>query len=152
VPQPLAPPAADPQDDAVALLHALAELNRYVNRSAGRLPAVAVVKARWVTDTLRDILETAEIRPVETTAMLTVRGTVRDYLPTTLRSYLALDDEASGAEASGRTPADLLVEQLDTLLESAAGTLGAVRRQDADALATQGHFLRAKFSGSDLDL
>ena len=38
------------------------------------------------------------------------------------------------------------------LIASAMDLLDATRAQDADALLTQGSFLRTKFSGSDLDL
>ena len=144
-------PRAD--DDVPTLLMAMTDLDRYINRSAGRLPTAAVAKARWILDTLREILKTSEARPLEVHALLTVRGTVSDYLPTTLRSYLALDDDAHRiATVSGRTPTHLLTEQLDTLQEAATGTLTAVRTQDVDALSAQGAFLRTKFARSDLDL
>ena len=53
---------------------------------------------------------------------------------------------------SGRTPADSLLEQIDSLQTAADAILVAARAQDADALMTQGNFLRTKYSGSDLDL
>jgi hypothetical protein len=144
-------PRAD--DDVTALLVALTDLDRYINRSAGRLPTAAWVKARWVVDTLREILKTSETRPLEVHALLTVHGTVRDYLPTTLKSYFALDDDAHAISAvSGHASAHLLTDQLQTLQEAATSTLTAVRTQDADALSAQGAFLRTKFSRSDLDL
>jgi hypothetical protein len=155
VSEPLAdklPPAADPDDDVAALLVALTEVDRYINRSAGRLPTPAVVRARWILDTVRDVLDTSERRPLDIQALLTVRGTVHDYLPTTLRGYLALNEAPGVSTPSGRSAAQLLLEQLDTLQEATTRTLGAVRDQDVDALATQGAFLRTKFSRSDLDL
>ena len=133
--------------DELVLPGTLLELDRFVNRSSGQLPTSAVVKARWIIDTLRAVLRTAENRPLDIQAVLTVRGTANDYLPTTLRGYLSLA-EAGRAEAADR----LLDEQLDTLQEAATTTLAAARDLDADALATQGAFLRAKFSRSELDL
>ncbi len=53
---------------------------------------------------------------------------------------------------SGRTPTGSLIEQLETLWASATDLLDAIRAQDADAMLTQGSFLRTKFTGSDLDL
>ncbi len=53
---------------------------------------------------------------------------------------------------SGRTPVQSLAEQLEALLDAAADLLSATQAQDADALLSQGSFLRTKFSGSDLDL
>jgi hypothetical protein len=125
----------------------------YINRNAGRLPGVAVVTAKGVTDTLRETIDTNEVQPLDVYAVLAVKATLNDYLPTTLRSYLAVDPAGLNTpRASGRTPSQSLLEQLDALQTSASATLVAARKQDADALMTQGSFLRTKFSGSDLDL
>jgi hypothetical protein len=125
----------------------------FINRNAGRLPGVAVVNARRVTDTLCETINTSEVHPLDVYAVLAVKSTLNDYLPTTLRSYLAVDTALLDTpRGSGRTPSQSLLEQLDALQTSASATLGAARRQDADALMTQGSFLQTKFSGSDLDL
>ena len=52
----------------------------------------------------------------------------------------------------GGTSATLVVEQLGALWEAASDVLHASRDRDADALITQGNFLRTKFTRSDLDL
>ena len=142
------PPETDPADSPEALRQNLAELIRFINRSAGRLPGVAVVRARRVTDLLQAIIDTSDARPLEIHALLSLKGIVNDYLPTTLRSFLAVDERT----VDTGNPTRLLVEQLDILHTSAERVLGAVRSQDADALVTQGNFLQAKFGGSDLDL
>ncbi|GAA0804584.1 hypothetical protein [Spirilliplanes yamanashiensis] len=138
--------ADDADDDVPALRSALAGLHRYVNRNAGRLPTAAVVRARWIVDTLGEILDTADTRSLDIQATLTVRGVARDYLPTSLRSYLALGDHPAAASAG------MLLEQLTTMQDGATRTLSAARTHDLDALATQGAFLRTKFHKSDLDL
>jgi hypothetical protein len=147
------PTVPDAEDDAEALRRALQDVIATINRNAGRLPGLAVVTARQVTDTLRETIDTSEIRPLDVYAVVAVKGTLTDYLPTTLRGYLAVDtallDKPHG---SGLTPAQSLLEQLDALQRSASATLVAARNQDADALMSQGSFLRTKFSGSDLDL
>lgn len=148
-----APPPQPDTDDPEALRQALAQLNRFINRNAGRMPGVAVVHAQRVTDTLRAIIDTSEVRPLEIHALLTLKGIVSDYLPTTLRSFLAVDERVLDTQQiSGRTPTQWLLEQLDILRVSAEQVLDAVQGRDADALVTQGNFLRTKFSGSDLDL
>ncbi|MBB2924742.1 hypothetical protein [Cellulomonas cellasea] len=147
------PPADDPADSAEQLLAGVAGVERLVNRSAGRLPAAAVANARRITDVLRAVVGQAQTRPLDVYATMSVRGTVEDYLPTTIRTYLAVDarllDTPRGA---GHTPTQSLMMQLDALLQSATATLHATQNQDADALMTQGNFLRTRFSGSDLDL
>jgi hypothetical protein len=144
---------ADTDDRPEVLLRDLNLLDRWINRVSDRLPGAVIVRARWITDTLREIVVTAEVRPLEIHAALLVKGTVGDYLPTTLRGYLALDDELQDRPGpSGRTPTQSLLEQLEILQESASRTLVATRNQDVDALTTQGNFLRTKFSRSDLEL
>jgi hypothetical protein len=82
-----------------------------------------------------------------------VRAAATDYLPTTVRAYLAVDEALVDVpRPSGRTPRESLMGQLEALEGAALGVLEAVRQQDVDALMTQGNFLRTKFSGSDLDL
>jgi hypothetical protein len=150
------PPAAGPQaddDDPVMLRLDLATVNRFVNQNSGRLPGEAVVTARRITDLLREVIDTSEIRPLDIYAVISIKGILRDYLPTTLRSFLALDEtQLTVPRPSGRTPVQSLAEQLEALLDAAASLLAATQAQDADALLSQGSFLRTKFSGSDLDL
>ncbi|WP_327010093.1 hypothetical protein OHA72_24340 [Dactylosporangium sp. NBC_01737] len=145
---PATEPTADQVDDPEQIRRRIVDAEHFVNQHASRLPASAVVKARWLTDTLREILDTSATRPLDIHAVLLVRNTVEDFLPTTLRSYLTL--EASMRDRPAPVPE--LLEQLDLLQEAASNILVAVRGQDRDALATQGNFLRTKFSGSDLDL
>jgi hypothetical protein len=129
------------------------QLDRFVNAAAGDLPASAVVTARRITDVLRDVVDTSSLRPLDIYAVVSIQGIVGDYLPTTLRTYLALDPNVRTVpRPSGRTPAQSLTEQLEALLTASASILSSARDQDADALFTQGNFLRTKFAGSDLDL
>lgn len=140
-------------DDPATLRSELAQLNRFINQNSGKLPGESVVTARRVTDLLREVIDTSEIRPLDVYAVISVQGILQDYLPTTLRSFLALDDtQLTVARPSGRTPIQSLQEQLEALLDAATSVLTAAQAQDADALLSQGSFLRTKFSGSDLDL
>jgi hypothetical protein len=151
----LAPSAleSDPADSPEALRAAIAAVNRLINSSAGRLPLAAVVAGRRITDVLAEVVDTSDVRPLDVYAVLSVRSAVTDYLPTTVKSFLAVDDELVDVpRASGRTPTQSLMEQLDALETSALGVLQAAQQQDVDALMTQGNFLRTKFSRSDLDL
>lgn len=155
-PEPAAAPEPAPadDDDSPEVLSALlAEQVRRLNRSSGQLPAAAVVQARRLTDTLGEVVETSTVRPLDVYAVISVRSTLTDYLPTTVERYLAVpDDLRDRPRAGGSTPTQSLLEQLTDLQGSASSVLVAAREQDADALMTQGAFLRTKFSGSDLDL
>jgi len=146
-------PHEDPKDQPEALLSAVFDLVREVNRDAGKLPGEAVVVARRVLDVLRELVETSTDRELDVRAVVAIRGFLEDYLPTTLRAYLALDeDTVDVVRPSGRTPKQSLIEQLDVLWGSAMDLLDASRAHDADALMAQGSFLQTKFTGSDLDL
>jgi hypothetical protein len=146
------PPQEDP-DSPDALRRRLWELVQFVNRSAGRLPVEAVVIARQVTDTIREVIETSDDRALDVYAVVQINGIVGDYLPTTLRTYLALDPAVTEQVGrSGRTPRAALREQLESLLDAAVEMLQATRAHDVDLLFSQGNFLRTKFTRSDLDL
>jgi hypothetical protein len=146
-------PQHDPNDEPAALLKSMFGVVAEVNRNAGKLPVEAVVIARAVLDVVREVIESAAERPLDIRAVIAIRGILEDYLPTTIRRYVAIDPQlADVPRPSGRTPSASLIEQLDVLWASAADLLDAIRTQDADALLTQGSFLRTKFSGSDLDL
>ena len=151
------PPAAVPPpssaDDPATLRANVFALNRYINLNSGRIPGRSVVTARRVTDTLREVIDTSEIRQMDIYAVISVKGILNDYLPTTLKSFLALDEgQLAVVRPSGRTPIASLQEQLESLLDAVSSVLVAAQAQDADALLTQGTFLRTKFSRSDLDL
>lgn len=152
-PRPVPPVQDDPADSPAELLRALAGLVGFVNQNAGKLPAESVVAARQVTDAVRDVIESAEDGELDVYAIISVKGIVNDYLPTTLRSYLALDPQAvEQRRPTGRTPKESLLDQLTALWAGADDVLTAVRAKDADALVSQGNFLQTKFTGSDLDL
>jgi hypothetical protein len=143
----------DPKDKPDALLASMFDLVHRINADAGRLPAEAVVIARRVLDGVREVIETSSERELDVRAVVAIRSMLEDYLPTTLRAYLAIDpDLVNEVRPSGRTPAESFIEQLDVLWSSVMDLLDAARAHDADALLSQGSFLRTKFSGSDLDL
>jgi hypothetical protein len=146
-------PQDDPKDKPEALLASMFTLTHEVNASAGKLPVEGVVVARRVLDVVREVIETSAERELDVHAVVSIRGMLEDYLPTTLRAYLAIDPSVVDQQRpSGRTPSQSFIEQLDVLWASAMDLLEAARAHDADALLSQGSFLRTKFSGSDLDL
>jgi hypothetical protein len=152
------PPSASsaPQEDPDtpdALRRRLWERVQEINRNAGRLPVEAVVIARQITDTIREVIETSDDRPLDVYAVVQINGIVDDYLPTTLHAYLNLDPSVTvQVGPSGRTPRAALREQLESLRTAATEMLEATRAHDVDALFSQGNFLRTKFTRSDLDL
>jgi hypothetical protein len=146
-------PEPEPEESPAALARALDEQVAYVNRSAGRLPAEAVVLSRRVTDAVSDVVDLAAGGELDIQVALTVRKIITDYLPTALRTYLALEADAVEVPgAQGVSPRQALGLQLADLLAGATDVRSAAQARDADALVSHGAFLRAKFTGSDLDL
>src|SRR3954449_7213844 len=147
------PPPPEDEDAPDKLRQRQWELVQFINRHAGQLPVEAVVLARQVTDRVREVIETAADRPLDVYAVVQINGILNDYLPTTLRAYLALEPSVvDQAGQSGRTPRTALREQLEALNDAADELFTAARAHDVDALFSQGNFLRTKFTRSDLDL
>ena len=152
-PDPSASATSARRDDPQALEASLQALVDLVNVNAGQLPTRAVVDARRLTDTLGEIVDTASTRPLDTYAVISLRSTMEDYLPTTLRRYLALDPAHRAVlGADGLSADEALRQQIEVLQQSVSASLQAVRQHDAQALMIQGSFLETRFSGSDLDL
>lgn len=140
-PAPAAPEEAVIRDDLPFLKGAVADLVREINASAGRLPAVAVVSSRRITDTLASVLELGAEQSLSVETKMAIRGIVTDYLPTTLRTYVKAE---RAGEASA---ADELRKQVDELSRAARRLLEAVQRHDKDAQRVQGMFLESKYQG-----
>lgn len=155
--QPAAPPAdlnaPDPEDRPEALQAHLSAAVTAVNRASGHLPTYSQVQALYLTDVLGQIVALAETRPLDIYAAITVRKTLTEYLPDTLRAFEQVPAAARHLpRPSGKTPAVALRESLAAMLQAAETTLEAAQNHDVDALMTQGTFLTTKFSRSDLDL
>jgi hypothetical protein len=136
------PAAPDPVvDDADALRAKLSQCRRYINRNAGRVPTGSVLTALTICDVLRRVVDTEP----DIYTVVSVERMLTDYLPTTLRNFLAV---GAGAGA----PVALLREQLTDLLAAASAIELTAQQRDTDAMRTQGAFLRTKFTQSDLDL
>lgn len=150
---PIVRPPTPEEDSPQALAAARFQANRFINASAGQLPVEAVVAARRVTDVVDTVLFTTRDRDLDIHARVSINGILRDYLPTTLKTYLALDPSVRHhPRPNGISPTAALNEQLDFLLSSASEVLAAVQHDDANALVAQGNFLRSKFGQSELDL
>src|SRR4051794_29744776 len=115
------PDTPDP-DSPAGLADTLDKLVVRINRSAGRLPIAAVVAALDVADIVDQLLDTTLDDGVpDVGVILAVRGIVRDYLPTTLDRFLALDPSVIDARLpSGQTPRMQVAEQLANLAGAAA--------------------------------
>jgi len=144
------PSDPDPGEQRAGLLADLAALRRYLNQSAGKLPAVSTVTAHQIGDLLHAVVDSAGDRQLDAYIAVRSRSFLTDYVPTTIRTFLTVVGQVDAPKGSAAS--ENLQEQLMSLLDEAHELLAGVRSRDSDALLAQGAFLRTKFTRSDLDL
>jgi len=83
-----------------------------------------------------------------------IRQTALDYLPAALNAYLAVPRlyAERRAVAGGRTPHDVLLDQLELMDAKMQEVVEDVLRHDSDKLLAQGRFIADKFAPSALEL
>jgi hypothetical protein len=148
-----APPAGPPGQAEVDQLRAgLAALHREVLAAGAKLPDGAVPQFRRIEDALTGVLTHAGTLEGSPEEMFLVKAIVSDYLPTSVRAYLALPASLALAR---RTPAsqdaaDELCRQLEILEDRATELADAVSVGDVQALKNQSRFLESRFAQSSL--
>lgn len=139
--------------DIKKLREDLGALDRHLAKSRSKLGEDVCSRVDTIIGLLDEILQRGEAL-AGTTHLYVVGATIRDYLPTSLETYLNLPRTyAMASRTEGRKSAhDELLGQLDILAGEAEKIRSAVYDNDASALADQGRFLADKFRSSSLDL
>jgi hypothetical protein len=83
-----------------------------------------------------------------------IKQTALDYLPAALQAYLAVPRLYAERRpvADGRTPHDVLLDQLTLMDSRMQDVLEDVLRHDSDKLLAQGRFIAEKFAQSGLEI
>jgi hypothetical protein len=83
-----------------------------------------------------------------------IKETALDYLPAALQAYLAVPRlyAERRAVADGRTPHDVLLDQLTLMDSRMQDVLEDVLRHDSDKLLAQGRFIAEKFARGGLEI
>src|SRR3982075_4211530 len=137
----------DPDDVRKALDHE-------VHVVSGRVPADVLAKVQNIQQTILGILPRSGALPPGSPELFVVQRTATEYLPTALESYLNLPRAYATLHRveNGKTPKDVLMDQL-TLLESKMSEVADdVHRNDTDRLLANGRFLEERFGRSALSL
>jgi len=137
----------DPDDVRKALDHE-------VHAVSGRVPADVLAKVLSIQQIILGILPRSGALPPGSPELFVVERTATDYLPTSLESYLNLPRAYATLHPvqDGKTPKQVLMDQL-TLLESKMGEVADdVHRNDTDRLLANGRFLEERFGRSALSL
>jgi hypothetical protein len=122
-------------------------LDRTVRMGEGRLPSDVQTKVAEIRQEVLDILPSANQFPAGSEDLYVIQRTATDYLPATLEAYLALPDDYATTRqlGDGKTPLQLLREQLQLLDEKLDEITEAVHRQDSERLVANGRFLEERF-------
>lgn len=132
------------------------ELARLEGESRRRLPKALADKVESIAATITELLPLLNNSSVDRQDLFALERTVSDYLPTALDNYLRLPHRyaTSHVVADGKTPTDILGEQLDLIDEKMHEISEALAKDDVSKLLAQGRFLEERFGSpsSELDV
>lgn len=124
------------------------ELEDLLARTDKRLPPSATAALQRIRELLLTLLERLrQGNPLFVEQAHHVEQAVRDYLPTTLESFLRLPPVYARIHVikDGRTAEGLLADQLAVLEDGLKQLIESAAADDAEALLANGRFLDAKF-------
>jgi hypothetical protein len=129
-------------------------LDEAVQMTSGRLPSDVQVRVTEIRREIIELLPRTAAFPLGSEDLYVIERTATDYLPATLRAYLALPEASATTllPEIGKTPLQLLREQVQLLDDRLDEITEAVRTQDADQLVANGRFLEERFGQKAGDL
>ena len=137
----------DPDDVRKAMDHEIRAVS-------GRVPPDILAKLQSIQQVILGILPRSGALPPGSPELFVVERTATEYLPTALESYLNLPRAYATLHPvqDGKTPKQVLMDQL-ILLESKMNEVADdVHRNDTDRLLANGRFLEERFGRSALSL
>lgn len=122
-------------------------LDQAYQSTHGRMPAEAQSRVAHIRQEILDVLPHVRELPPGSQDRYVLQRTAVDYLPTTIRAYLALppDSTVGPLGQPGRSPLEALDEQLTILDGQMVEIAAAIRQRDSDRLLANGLFLEEKF-------
>ncbi|AEH09089.1 hypothetical protein FsymDg_1633 [Candidatus Protofrankia datiscae] len=153
----LVAPASRPAAPAGARLR-VAELRRAVDAQllalAAHAPAEVTAAAARVVDALREVLDRPHLLRAGSPETFVIVRTIDDYLPTALEVYLGLPPRYAETHRldDGRTPRQVVVDQMKLLERGVRDVTEAAAAGDAARLLSHGRFLADRFGSTDLAL
>jgi hypothetical protein len=130
----------NPQEIRRALDHAY-------QMTHGRLPADSQTRVAHIRAEILELLPHAAEFPAGSQDLYVLRRMAVDYLPTTIEAYLALPATYATERVvqDGKTPLQVMNDQLALLDGQMAEIAEAVHRRDSDRLLANGIFLDERF-------
>jgi hypothetical protein len=121
-------------------------LDGAVRMTSGRLPSGVQAQVAEIRREILELLPSTGAFPLGSEDLYVIQRTATDYLPTTLKAYLALPQGANTqVMQDGKTPLQMLGEQLQILDDRLDEIGAAVHQQDSAALVANGRFLEERF-------
>jgi hypothetical protein len=122
-------------------------LDGAVRMTSGRLPSDVQAKVAEIRREILELLPSTGAFPFGSEDLYVVQRTATDYLPSTLEAYLALPEAYATRQLAhgGKTPLQLLREQLQLLDNRLDEITEAVHQRDIERLAANGRFLEERF-------
>lgn len=140
---------ATAESEVEATIRAL-DLLRTAVQSAGReLPTLLSSRLAQIDDLLRVVIEMVAAQNASTEQRVLLDAMIRDYLPTPLRTYLALPE---GERLNTSSATLQFSAQLGILEETINDLLNQIRIGAIAELSTHGRFLADKFAAPTLTL
>jgi hypothetical protein len=128
------------------------ELDGLVRSLRGRVPQEVVDRVLSIKGSIVSILPQILDLTSADYDIYTIRKTALDYLPETLANYLKLPPAYRNLHPvkDGKTPKQLLIEQLDLLDQKMKEIVQNFAQNDTQQLMAQGRFLESRFGKPDL--
>jgi hypothetical protein len=129
-------------------------LDRQVRVITGKVPPEVMAKVLKIRQTILGILPRSGNLAPGSPELFVIERTATNYLPTSLQAYLNLPKAYANRHQvqNGKTPKEILLDQL-TLLENRMNEVADdVHRNDSDRLLAHGRFLEERFGRSPLSL
>jgi hypothetical protein len=137
--------------DPADVTRSLAQIQR---KTMGRVPSQISAKVSSISSMITDTLPRADALGAGSPGQYVLVQAATDYLPSTLQAYLDLPRTYADKHVvqEGKTPLQLLSDQLDVLGNQISEIATAVNRADTDKLIANGRFLAEKFGHGPLDI
>lgn len=129
-------------------------LDRQVRDITGKVPAEVMAKVLSLRQIITGILPSSGNFPPGSLDLYVVERTATNYLPRSLDSYLSLPRlyATQHRMPNGKTPKEILLDQLTLLETKMAEVAQDVHRNDAARLLVHGRFLEDRFGQPPLSL
>jgi hypothetical protein len=132
--------AFDPNDVKLAL-------DSQVRLITGKVPPEVMAKVLKIRQIILGILPRSGNLPPGSPQLFVIERTATDYLPTSLQAYLNLPRAYATRHPvqDGKTPKEVLLDQLALLETKINEVADDVHRNDSDRLLAHGRFLEERF-------